>query len=184
MDHYLEIRLLPDPEFSTNLLMNELYDRFHRALAEIGSDSIGISFPQAQKTPGDRLRLHGGSSDLQRLMEQVWLKGYMDYLDVSAIKRVPDNCRYRIVRRVQAKSSIERMYRRSVKKGWLTVEQAQGKMAGIKEQRLKQPFVQLKSHSSGQRFRLFIQQGRLLENRRGGKFSAYGLSGEATVPWF
>ena len=32
MDHYLDIRLLPDPEFPAPLLMNALFTKLHRAL--------------------------------------------------------------------------------------------------------------------------------------------------------
>jgi CRISPR-associated endonuclease Csy4 len=184
MGHYIEIRLLPDPEFSASVLMNALFAKFHRALVDIGQREVGVSFPQAKKTLGDKLRLHGSRSALQRLMDLSWLKGLTDYTSVSAITPVPDNCRYRVVKRVQAKSSVERIYRRSVMKGWLTIDEAEAKVNEKKEHQLKQPFVQLKSNSSGQSFRLFIQQGELLDSPVAGAFSDYGLSGVATIPWF
>ena len=184
MEQYIEIRLLPDPDFTASVLMNALFAKLHRALLEVSHGEIGVSFPKAQKTLEDIIRLHGSVSALQRLMEITWLKGLTDYINISAITPVPDNCQYRVVNRVQAKSSAVRLYRRSVKKGWLTVEDAEKKITGIKEQHIKQPFVQLKSHSSGQTFRLFIQQGKLLGSPQAGKFSDYGLSGEATIPWF
>lgn len=184
MNYYIDIKVLPDPEFTPSILMNALFAKFHRALVEAGHGEVGVSFPQAQKTLGDRLRLHGSLSVLQRLMGISWLKGLTDYTSVSAITPVPDNCQYRVVKRVQAKSSVERMYRRSVKKGWLTTEEAEIRANDHMEQYLKLPFVQLKSHSSGQEFRLFIQQGKLLDSPEEGKFSAYALSCEATIPWF
>jgi CRISPR-associated endonuclease Csy4 len=184
MGHYIDIKILPDTEFSPSLLMNALFAKFHRVLAEAGHGEIGVSFPQAQKTLGDSLRLHGSQDDLERITAIGWLKGLTDYTQVTAITAVPDNCRYRVVKRVQAKSSVERMYRRSVKKGWLTAEEAETRMNASKEQQLKLPFVQLKSHSSGQTFRLFIQQGKFLDTPMKGEFSAYGLSDAATVPWF
>lgn len=184
MEQYIEIRLLPDPEFTASVLMNALFAKLHRALVEVSHGEIGVSFPQAQKTLGDRIRLHGSISTLQRIMEITWLKGLTDYTNISAITPVPDNCQYRVVNRVQAKSSAERLYRRSVKKGWLTTEEAKKKITNSKEQHIKQPFVQLKSRSSGQEFCLFIQQGKLFESPKVGKFSDYGLSGDATIPWF
>ena len=184
MGHYIEIRILPDPEFSDSVLMNALFSKLHRALAEAGHGEIGVSFQQAQETLGDNLRLHGSESALQRLMLIPWMKGLTDYTSVSAITPVPGKCQYRIVTRLQAKSNVERLYRRSVKKGWLTTEEADKKINVSKEQHLKQPFVQLKSQSSGQAFRLFIQQGKLLDSPEEGEFSTYGLSGEATIPWF
>lgn len=185
MNHYIEIRVLPDPEFNANVLLNALYAKFHRALVEFGHGEIGASFPKAQpKTLGDTIRLHGSQGALERLMAIGWLKGLADYTSASAITAAPDNCKYRIVKRVQAKSSLERMYRRSVNKGWLSAEEAEEKMNAGKEQQLKLPFVQLKSRSTGQSFRLFIQQGKIKDSPVAGKFSAYALSDTATIPWF
>jgi len=184
MGHYIDIKILPDTEFSPSLLMNALFAKFHRALVEAGHGEVGVSFPQAQKTLGDTVRLHGSQGVLQRLMAIGWLKGLTDYTSVTAITAVPDNCRFRVVKRVQAKSSVERMYRRSVKKGWLTAEEAETRMNAGKEQQLKLPFVQLKSRSTEQSFRLFIKQDKLLDAPVEGGFSAYGLSDAATIPWF
>lgn len=184
MGYYIEIKLLPDPEFTSSLLMNALFAKFHRALAEAGHGEIGVSFPQAQKTLGDTIRLHGSQGALELLMAIGWLKGLTDYTHVTAITAVPGNCKHRVVKRVQAKSSVERMYRRSVKKGWLSVEEAESRIASGKDQQLKFPFVQLKSRSTEQSFRLFIQQGKILDSPVAGEFSAYGLSDVATIPWF
>lgn len=184
MGHYIEICLLPDPEFSATVLMNALFAKLHRALAEAGQGEVGVSFPNTQKTLGDTIRLHGSQAALERLMTINWLKGLTDYTNVLPIKAAPDNCKYRVARRVQAKSNVERMYRRSVKKGWLTAEEAEAKIAASKDQRLKLPFVQLKSRSTGQAFCLFIQQGKIIDSAVTGEFSAYGLSDKATIPWF
>lgn len=184
MGYYIEIKLLPDPEFTSSVLMNALFAKLHRVLAEAGHGEVGVSFPQAQKTLGDTARLHGNKVALERLMAIGWLKGLTDYTHVTAITAVPGNCKHRVVKRVQAKSSVERMYRRSVKKGWLTAEEAETRMNAGKDQQLKLPFVQLKSNSSGQAFRLFIQQGKLFDSPVEGGFTAYGLSDVATVPWF
>ncbi len=184
MGYYIEIKLLPDPEFTSSVLMNALFAKLHRALAEAGHGEIGVSFPQAQKTLGDTVRLHGDQDALERLMVIGWLKGLTDYTHVTAVAAVPDNCKHRVVKRVQAKSSVERMYRRSVKKGWLSAEEAEVKMNVGKEQQLKLPYIQLKSGSTGQTFRLFIQQGKIVDSPMAGNFSAYALSDAATIPWF
>lgn len=184
MTHYIEIKLLPDQEFSPSLLMNALFAKFHRALVEIGHGELGVSFPQAHKTLGDTIRMHGSQGALERFMALGWLKGLTDYSSATAIIAVPDGCKYRVVKRVQAKSSVERMYRRSVKKGWLSVEEAEVKMNVGKEQQLKLPYIQLKSGSTGQSFRLFIQQGKIVDSPVAGNFSAYALSDAATIPWF
>lgn len=184
MKYYIEIKLFSDQEFSSSLLMNALFAKLHRALAEVGNREVGVSFPQVNKTLGDTVRLHGSQVALERLLEIKWLKGLTDYAQVSAIAAVPDSCKHRVVKRVQAKSSVERMYRRSVKKGWLSVEEAEAKMNTAKEQQLKLPYLQLKSGSTGQSFCLFIQHGKSTDSPVFGEFTAYGLSDVATIPWF
>jgi CRISPR-associated endonuclease Csy4 len=41
MDHYLEIRVLPDPEFSEEMLMAALVAKLHRALGKEGRGILG-----------------------------------------------------------------------------------------------------------------------------------------------
>lgn len=52
------------------------------------------------------------------------------------------------------------------------------------ERKISLPFVQVNSRSSGQRFALFIEHGGPLDEPTVGRFNHYGLSREATVPWF
>ena len=184
MGHFIEICLLPDTEFPTSLLMNALFAKIHRALAEAGHGEVGVSFPHVQKTLGDTIRLHGSQVALEQLTSVGWLKGLTDYTHVTVITTVPENCKHRVVKRVQAKSSVERMYRRSIKKGWLSEEEAEVKMNAGKDHQLKLPYVQLKSRSTAQSFNLFIQQGKVVDSPAPGVFSAYGLSDVATIPWF
>lgn len=184
MEHYVEIRLLPDPEFPEPVLMNALFAKLHRALVQEGNSEIGISFPQAEWNLGSRLRLHGSHEALQRVMDLNWFKGMDDYIDLSEISQIPINCRYRHVQRARSKSSVDRLYRRSVRKGWLTEVEAKKKLSEGRNKYLKLPFLQLRSHSTGQVFRLFIHQGSILDSPEQGKYSSYGLSDFATVPWF
>lgn len=184
MDRYIQINLLPDPEISQPVVMNHLFDKLHHALARVGQGEIGISFPNAHKHLGDIVRLHSNEQALQRLSNERWLNGLQDYIKVSDILTVPDHCQYRVVERVHVKSDPVRLYRRSVRKGWLTQEEAEKKAAQAKAKRLDLPFIQLKSQSTEQYFKLFINQGKLIDKPINGQFSAYGLSKQATIPWF
>ncbi|MGQ8774829.1 type I-F CRISPR-associated endoribonuclease Cas6/Csy4 [Serratia sp. NA_112.1] len=184
MDHYQDICVLPDPEFSEPMLMAALFAKLHRALAADGQGKIGVSFPDMQRTPGAVLRLHGGHEALNELQKSGWLKGLRDYTGVGAIQAVPAGAQYRTVSRVQVKSSVERLRRRAVSKGWLTEEQAKEKIPRANEQRSSLAFIALKSLSTGQSFRLFVKQGELRETPVEGRFSFYGLSPSATIPWF
>ena len=184
MDHYLEIRVLPDPEFSEEMLMAALVARLHRALGRRGKGDIGVSFPSHHIKPGAVLRLHGQHRALNELESTGWRKGLNDYCLCSQVQPVPEAASWRCVRRVQVKSSPERLLRRSVRKGWLTEEEAQKRMATMEEERTDLPWLNLRSLSSGQSFRLFIRHGDLLPAPVAGLFSTYGLSATATVPWF
>lgn len=184
MDHYLDIQVLADPEFSSADLLNALYAKLHRALGQSGGGRIAISFPEVKKTLGNRLRLHASREDLDTLMAGGWLKGLRDYTRLSSIQVVPATAQHRVVKRVQAKSSQPRLLRRSVAKGWITPEEAEKRLATGCEQQLNLPYLQVKSLSSGQRFLLFVEHGPLLVQPVAGIFSSYGLSPTATIPWF
>lgn len=187
MDHYLEIRLLPDPEFVPSLLMNALFGKLHKALSELNTNRIGVSFPAVQDDPpalGDRLRLHGDLSDLQRLMESNWLTGMRDHTLVADPAPVPPQTSHRVVRRVQAKSSPTRLRRRLARRKGISDEEAYRAIPDSVAEQLRLPFVTIKSRSTDQTFRLFIEHQPPRNGAVGGDFSCYGFSPTATVPWF
>jgi CRISPR-associated endonuclease Csy4 len=187
MDHYIDIRLLPDPEFPPPVLMNALFSKLHRRLVEAGGGEIGVSFPGYREDPpqlGQRLRLHGSLTALDRLMQAEWLSGMRDLLHVEGPFELPPVQGYRQVHRVQAKSSPERLRRRRMKRHHLSPEQARRAVPDEAAERLRLPYVVLDSRSTGQRFRLFIRQGPLQDRPGNGTFSHYGLGNGATVPWF
>lgn len=184
MDHYLEIRVLPDPEFSEEMLMAALVAKLHRALGQRGKGDIGVSFPAHGIKPGAVLRLHGTHPALSELDSLAWRRGLSDYCLCTAIQPVPEVKQWRCVSRVQVKSSAQRLMRRSVKKGWITEAEAQQRLLKMEEARTDLPWLNLRSLSTGQSFRLFIRHGELLPAPVDGCFSTYGLSATATVPWF
>lgn len=187
MDHYLEIRLLPDPEFVPAVLMNALFSKLHRRLAEMKCNTIGISFPDVQQDPpslGNRLRLHGSSHDLENLTALNWLKGMLDHIAIIEPKSVPQNVQYRNVRRVQAKSNPERLRRRMMKRKGVSEQAARQAIPDSVAERLQLPFVTIRSQSTGQEFRLFISHEVVVNKQVEGEFGCYGLSSTATIPWF
>jgi len=185
MDHYLDIHVLPDPEFDINVIMNALYSKLHRGFASVGHGELGVSFPGMDKKGlGSQLRLHGTHESLSRLMAIQWVVGLRDHIQISNILLVPEVVQHRVVSRMQVKSSAERLRRRSVKNGKLTEAEAQERILETNEKRCKLPFIQLKSSSTGQIFHLYIQHSAPQFNSVAGKFSDYGLSSVATVPYF
>jgi len=191
MDHYLDVSLLPDPEFSQTHLMDALFAKLHRALVTAGRQDIGISFPQVKERDeggrgvGGVLRLHGREAPLVELMATNWLAGMRDHTAVSSVQAVPAGCTsFRAVSRVQAKSNPAKERRRLMRRKGLTEEQAFARIPDHCAEVLDLPFVHIRSSSTGEHFLLFIRHGQLKDAAVEGEFSAYGLSSHATVPWF
>lgn len=184
MNFYIDIEVRPDAEFSSSILMNEVYFRLHQLLVKFGQGEVGVSFPKFAKTLGPCLRIHGDQSALQRVMSTPWTSPIEDYIVVSGIKPVPEGVSHRVVQRLQIKSSPERLLRRSVKKGWITEDEATRRLAESRDQKTSLPYIRMRSLSTGQLFRIFIEHGLLVTLPQKGEFSAYGLSTSATIPWF
>jgi CRISPR-associated endonuclease Csy4 len=187
MNRYLEIQLLPDPDFSSGILMNALFSRLHLVLAAHCAINVGISFPDWNPNAlalGTRLRLHGKGGDLEKIMQRNWAAGLQDHVAFGAITEVPGRASHRVVRRVQAKSNPERERRRLMRRKNISAEAARAIIPDSTAKRLKLPCLVLTSRSTGQQFRLFIEHLPLQEEAVEGRFGNYGLSPTATVPWF
>ena len=187
MECSVDIDLLPDPEFPTHLLLGPLYAKLHRALAPSNKMGIAVCFPGHQSHPptlGTRMRLLGSRTALQALSGTDWLNGMHDHVKVSALAEVPVDAPHRTLRRVQVKSNPERLRRRLMKRHGLDKPQARERIPDSVAETLNLPFVQLQSRSTGQTFRLFLRLDPEESAPAQGEFNAYGLSQNATVPWF
>lgn len=188
--HYIDITLLPDPEFSHVHLLGALVAKLHRALVQHGKGDIGVSFPQhvnaplSQRTLGSVLRLHGQPPALQALMAQDWLKGMRDHVARTPLAAAPPDAPHRPVQRRQFKTSAERLRRRRMQRKGETAEQAAAAIPDSVERKPHLPYAQVRSSSTGQPFCLFVEHGLLQPSAVPGSFNAYGLSLGATVPWF
>lgn len=188
MDHYQDILIRMDPEFPTPLLMNALFAKFHRALVQLRSTGIGVSFPSfdgSVPSLGDCLRVHGTVVALQTLHTKDWTAGMRDHVDLAEIAPVPSSTQHRKVRRVQVKSSAARLRRRFINRHvGVTERDVVALIPDSVEERVHLPYLQLKSESTGQSFLLFIEQEPVMAVSAAGEFNCYGLSRTATVPWF
>jgi CRISPR-associated endonuclease Csy4 len=185
--HYIDIALLPDPEFSDAHLLGALVAKLHRALVQLRSDDIGISFPRYSLHPrslGGVLRLHGGEAVLLRLMAQPWLQGVRDHVRATEVMPAPLTGTHCVVQRRQFKTNAERLRRRRMRRKGETAEQAAAAIPDGIERRPDLPYVQLRSASTGQPFCLFVDQDTKPAEAVPGTFNSYGLSLGATVPWF
>lgn len=187
MSHYIDIHLRTDPEFPAHQLMAALYAKLHRALVQLQTNSIGVGFPDYATAPaalGSTMRLVGPALELSRLMENDWLNGMRDHTELTPAVAVPAHAEHRSLRRVQAKSSPERLRRRQMRRHGLTAEQAQERVPDTAAELLHLPFVVFASSSTGQNFPVFLKLGPVVPERQTGTFNAYGLSTTATTPWF
>ncbi len=189
MDHYIDIHTRPDPDFPAPMLMGALYAKLHRALHDLDAQDIGISLPDHKtgaraRTPGQRLRLHSTQDRLNTLMAMSWLNGMRDHLTVEAVKPVPPDARHRTVRRRQFNTGGPSRIRRYAKRHGVSEHHARSLMAGPADRKITLPFIQIASRSTGERFALFIEHGNLQREPVDGTFNHYGLSQQATIPWF
>lgn len=184
MNHYIDIKILPDAEINANFLLNKVYTKLHKALFDLKSDSIGVSFPAHHVLLGNCLRLHGTQQALEQLQAQNWLARLADYCKVSAICEVPANIQgYRTVSRIQTTMSQSKL-KRLLKRGSITEEEAKGYKAKMFTKGLDNAYVELESASNGHKHRRYIAFGALQTSSVAGVFDAFGLSKTATVPWF
>lgn len=185
--HYIDIDLRPDPEFATHHLLSALYGRLHRALVELKSTQLRVSFPGYALKPiglGQTLRLIGGAEDLAQLMARPWLAGVADHVQLGPVQLVPPDAPHRRLQRVQAKSSPDRLRRRQMKRHGISAEEAARRIPDSAAEQLHLPFITMHSASTGQPFRLFLSVIEVPAPQQTGDFNAYGLSSCRSIPWF
>ena len=195
MKYYLELTLLDCSEFSLYELWSQLYTQLHLALVEAKNQeqkvSVGVSFPQYRFNPekklgflGTKLRLFAQSeTELQTLDIKKWLDRLTDYVHITSIREVPENIKgYAIFKRKQPKTNAERLARHRAKRGDIGFDEALARYSNVVTT-TDLPFIQLKSLTSGQPFKLFIEK-QPAEQSISQVFSTYGLSSESSVPEF
>ncbi|MGI2027472.1 type I-F CRISPR-associated endoribonuclease Cas6/Csy4 [Endozoicomonas acroporae] len=184
MDHFVDIRIKPDAEMRENLLLNKVYTKLHKVLFDLQAHDIGVSFPEFRVKLGRVIRLHATSPRLQELQKLDWLGGLAGYCQISNMKTVPDHAEHRTVSRLRSNMSPAKM-RRLIARGALkTDEDIKSYRAKMYSSGLDSPYLELVSTSNGQSHRRYIQFGALQKEPVIGKFDYFGLSKQATIPWF
>ena len=199
MKYYQEITLIDQAEISSYFIWSKLYTQLHIALAEIKDTNdkvnIGVSFPQyifeekiegkkAKVNMGKKLRLFAqNEADLKKLDLKKWLDRLTDYVHITSIREVPENVKgYAIYKRKQVKTNATRLARHRVKRGDIGFDEALARYSNVVTT-TELPFIQMKSLTSDQMFKLFIEK-RSIEQSKSQVFSTYGLSSESSVPEF
>lgn len=183
MEYYIDVTILPDPEFPSSVLLNSFYSKLHKALYDMGSKNIGVSFPKYSITLGNLIRLHGTNSDLEQLGISKFVGSMISYVQISEIKKVPSNVRHRIISRKQPTLSQAKL-RRLIKRGSIKENEISNYEGRRLTEKQEGPYIDLISNSNGQRHRRYITFGPFLDEPTRGNFDFFGLSKEATIPWF
>lgn len=183
MDNYLNITVLPDEEMNENELLNKAYSKLHKALFDLQANDIGVSFPELKCKPGRVLRIHSNATRLLQLQQLNWLGGLLGYCKVSEIQTTPSKVEHRVISRKQPTMTMSKL-NRLLKRGTLTQDKVAEYKAKMLSKRLENPFIELVSNSGGQQYSRYIEMGELQLEPIPGEFDQFGLSKQATVPWF
>lgn len=188
MNYYIDIELFPKKELRENILLNQLYSEFHKRLVDLNSTTIGVSFPRHRLKLGDIFRIHGDKELLEKLQSEEWIKKYPKNFHISKIAPIPKEVKFGVISRIQqtmSQSKLRRLIKRAEEgKGGIKEEDIKKYKIKMLQGGLDNPFVELISGSSKQRYRLFVEFGEFHDSEVKGEFDTYGLSKTATVPWF
>ena len=211
MKYYQELTILPCAEVPAYFIWSKVYQQLHLGFAshqdEHGHVPIGISFPDYQELSagknncrkplsaekanglptcafGHRLRLFAmEESSLQEFAVRDRLARLADYVHITSIRPIPSVLKgYANYRRFHQKSSAEQKARRYAKRHNISYEEALA-LFPAREFDKNVPYIQLKSLTNKNPFRLFIKKD-FREKNIENAFGSYGLSDISTVPEF
>lgn len=196
MKYFIELTLVDNNDFSFYQLWSKVYAQLHLAFVGVKDQdntvNIGVSFPEYRFSEGKgigflgaKLRLFANTEeDLQKLNISHWLERLNDYVHISSIKEVPEHkiTGYAIFSRKQVKTNAERLARHRIRRGDIDFVEAKNRYQNVVTT-TSLPFIQLKSLTNEQGFKLFIEK-KVSEKTVENKFSTYGLSRISTVPEF
>ncbi|MCY4523855.1 MAG: type I-F CRISPR-associated endoribonuclease Cas6/Csy4 [Halobacteriovoraceae bacterium] len=186
MSFYLEITLLPGIDVNLFHLWEKVYSQTHLAMAKQlnsnGHSKIGVSFPEyssEEKRLGKILRLLAEKKEhLEHLAINKWLNRLQEYVHITSIRPIPTKriSGYILFRRERSKSNIERIIRRKAKREGISEENAKEKLGDFKEKFSNSPYINIKSLSTGKKFKLFILKKNIDSMSKGNRtFGSYGL---------
>jgi len=214
MYHFIEITCLQDEGVSTGFVMGKVMDVLHLSLVNLqkrlGKNPVGIGFPgysyrvedessqsRQGKSQGDIPNTHSSwignkirlfcrdAEHLQALELDKQLQRFSDYVHIRSLSNIDrQNLNFALFQRVQPKASRERLIRRQIKRKNQPENVIRMQYQGFTEKQTSLPFVNMKSHTSGRRFRLFVYKFPAKPGDADWSFSSYGLSNTIPVPDF
>lgn len=168
-------------------MLARAFSAVHLCLVNLRTADVSVSFPRQDdraRSLGNCLRMMGPIHEVGAIAALPWHRIVRGPTTFSGVSAVPATRVFRGVRRVQAKSNVERLRRRYVARHGVAYEDARRMIQEDLRRTLDLPWLRLKSHSSGQEFRLFLRLDDSRPEFVAGHFNAYGLSSTATIPWF
>ncbi len=184
MRHFINLFFQADEDVPIYFIRNKVFVKFHKALHDQKQNSIGISFPNHKTKLGNIIRFHGNNTSLKTLQRSNWLGGLAGYCEASEILFVPEKIEgYRTVSRIRENMTNAKL-RRLIKRGSISEDEAKDYRAKMMVGSLDNPFLELQSKSTGEKYRIYIAFGTLQDQPVRGDFNHFGLSKTATVPWF
>lgn len=200
MKYYIDITLLPDAEANLGFLWQKVFQQVHLALVENkiahNESAVALSivgYGDKAFPLGDKLRLLADSEEvLLKLDMYRWLNRLTDYCHIKPIKSVPDNVsEYACFKRKSVKSIEKKAQRRAEHLNKPYEEVLAYLIKEGKTRKSELPYINVESQETkkrteqgiSSRFLLFIEKV-VSDQREEGTFDCYGLSKNATVPWF
>jgi len=183
MDYYIEIKIQPDAEMRENVLLNKVYTKLHKTLCGLTSTDIGVSFPDYKIKIGRMIRIHSTKSRLEQLNNLHWLGGLIGYCKCSKTIKVPENHKNIVISRKQSTMTQAKL-KRLIKRKNISETDIKQYKAKMFSNGLDNPYLELESASTLNKYRRYIQFSHIKEQKITGTFDQFGLSKQATVPWF
>lgn len=188
LTHYFEIKAIPQAELTQSMVISHLMQRLHLHLPAFNG-TIGLGFPAygQHKTLGGIIRAYGPQEDVAQLAQALRQHpDCADYALLSTPKEIPSGVNeHRCFSRVHSKglSDFKRSQKRLTAQGKWSEEVAKSMRAKFSRP-LNLPHVHMSSKSTGQaNFMLWIKQSKPTQAIEG-SFNGYGLSHQASVPFF
>ena len=120
---------------------------------------------------------------MQKLQNSNWIGGMHGYCKIDEIQLVPTDAKFRTISRVQTTMSQSKL-NRLIKRGFISDDEIKKYKAKMFSKGLDNPYIELVSASNGHKHRRYITFGELQDHPTSGQFDFFGLSKEATIPWF
>lgn len=183
MDHYIDLSLKPNAKIREAELSSKVFTKFHKALVNLKTNQIGISFPLVNRKLGKLFRIHGQQSILKELQEQAWLGELSKHCKRSETTQVPSHVDYRVISQKRSNMSNAKL-QRLIARGNIDEVGIKNYKVKMLSQGFDNPYLDVFSSSTRQTRRIFFEFSVLRSEPVKGKFDTFGLSKTATVPWF